>query len=71
MYSSSDFEELMIGETPPSDNCVIAKHESEFGDPDLSVEYCQSMQSDKIRGGICQYTACTSKDGNECIFPFR
>ena len=66
VYSRSDLSELSIY-NEYSDNCIVAT-----GDSDRTEVYqCQSLQSDKDRHGICQYTACTAIDGKECIFPFK
>ena len=68
MYSRSDLDELSIY-NEYSDNCIVATADS--GEDRIEVYQCQSLQSDKDRHGICQYTACTAMDGKECIFPFK
>ena len=66
VYSRSDLSELSIY-NEYSDNCIVATGDSDR----VEVYQCQSLQSDKDRHGICQYTACTAMDGKECIFPFK
>ena len=65
-YPESELSDLGIESS--SGNCIIASYDSE---PKLKVETCQSLQSDKNRYGICQYTPCTTKEKIDCVFPFR
>lgn len=64
LYPKANLSGLEISE-PVQENCVIAT------DNGLKLEQCQSTETTKDRHGICQYTACTTKDGSDCIFPFK